>query len=136
MRKNAILVLNEQGSIHQAIADCKSRAAEGVPVCTSDPSMEIRDFEAQLLQAFRAEPLCNDVTLVTLNASHDQQVLNSRRTSWLFLELSRGLGPEEKRFTVSDTDDPHAHGVVTGQGKADFIAKSVCDFVRNGPPPP
>lgn len=135
-RKGGIVVLNEQWSVDQAVADCKSRPAEGVPACTTDPSLEIKDFEVRLLQAFRAEPMCNDVTLVTLNASHDQRVLKSRRTSWLFLELSRGLGPEEKRFTVSDTDDPHALGPVTGQGKAEFIAKSACDFVRSGPPPP
>lgn len=135
-RKDGVLVLNEQRSINQAIADCKSRAAEGVPACTVDPSEDIKNFEAKFLQAFRAEPLCSEVTLVTLNASHNQRVLDSRRTSWLFLELSRGLGPEEKRFTVSDTDDPHAHGPVTSQGEAEFIAKNACDFVRNGPPPP
>ena len=128
--------MNEQWSVTQAITDCGSRAAEGVPVCTTDPSLDIRNFEAQFLQAFKAEPLCSDVTLVTLNASHDQRVLNSRHTSWLFLELSRGLGPEEKRFTLLDTDDPHAGGGVTGQGKVAFVAKSACDFVRNGPPPP
>lgn len=137
-RKNAIVVLNEQWSVNQAIADCQSRAVEGVPACTIDPSAEIRSFEAQLLQAFKTEPLCSELTLVTLNASHDQRALNSRRTWWLFLELSRGLGSDEKRFTVSRTDDPHPHysHSLTGQRKADFTAKSACDFVRNGEPMP
>ncbi len=135
-RKDGVLVLNEQWSINQAIGDCKSRATDGVPACTVDPSEDIKNFEAKFVQAFRAEPLCDEVTLVTLNASHNQQVLNSRRTSWLFLELSLGLGAEEKRFTVSDRDDFQAHGRLTGQDKADFIAKSACNFVRNGPPPP
>lgn len=128
--------MNEQWSVPQAIADCGSRAAEGVPACANHPSLDIRNFEAQFLQAFKAEPLCSDVTLVTLNASHDQRLLKSRHTSWLFLELSRGVGPEEKRFALLDTDDPHARGGVTGQGKIDFVAKSACDFVPNGPPPP
>jgi hypothetical protein len=101
--------LNEQWSINQAITDCKSRATAGVPACAVDPSEDIRDFEAKFLQAFKAEPLCSEVTLVTLNASHNQWVLNSRRTSWLFLELSRGLGAEEKRFTVTDSGDFQAH---------------------------
>jgi hypothetical protein len=128
--------MNEQWSVTKAIADCGSRTAEGVPACTTDPSLDIRNFEAQFLQAFKAEPLCSDVTLVTLNAAHDERVLKSRHTSWLFLELSRGLGPDEKRFTLLDTDDPHARGGVTGQGKVDVVAKSACDFVRNGPSPP
>jgi hypothetical protein len=129
-------VLNEQWSINQAAADCKSRAAEGVPACTVDPSEDIKKFEAQFVQAFRAEPQCSEVTLVTLNASHDQRVLNARRTSWLFLELSRGLGPEEKRFALVNTNDPYAHGKLTGQSEAEHIAKVACDFVRNGLPPP
>ena len=135
-RKDGVLVLNEQWSVNQAVADCKARATEGVPACTVDPREDIKNFETQFVQAFRAAPDCNDVTLVTLNASHDQRVLQSRRTSWLFLELSRGSGSDEKRFTISDTNEPHAHGPVTGQGKADFAAKVACDFVRNGPPPP
>jgi hypothetical protein len=120
--------------LDQAIADCQSRAEEGVPTCTINPIADIRSFEAELVQAFKTEPSCRDLTLVTLNASHNQRLLNSRRTWWLFLELSRGLGAEEKRFTVSDTDDPH--GSLTGQGKADFTAKSTCDFVRTGGPMP
>lgn len=135
-RKDGILVMNEQWSINQATADCKSRATEGVPACTVDPSEDIKNFEAKFLQAFKAEPQCSEVTLVTLSASDNQRVLNSRRTSWLFLELSRGLSAEEKRFTVSDSDDPRAHGGLTGQGTADLTAKSACNFVRNGPPPP
>jgi hypothetical protein len=135
-RKDSLLILNEQWSINQAIADCKSRATEGVPACAVDPTEDIKNFEVQLLQAFRANPRCSEVTLVTLNASHAERVLKSRRTSWLFLELSRGLGPEEKRFTLLDTDDPHAHGGATGQGKAESVAKSACDFARNGPSPP
>jgi hypothetical protein len=135
-RKGRVLVLNEQWSIDQAITDCKSRATERVPACTVDPREDIRNFEAKFQQAFDAEPLCSDVALVTINVAHNQRVLNSRRTSWLFLELSRGLGSEEKRFTVSDSDDPHAHGPVTGQGKAQLIAKNACDFARNGPPAP
>jgi hypothetical protein len=107
-RKNAIVVLNEQWSLDQAIADCQSRAEEGIPTCTINPSADIRSFEAELVQAFKTEPSCRDLTLVTLNASHNQRLLNSRRTWWLFLELSRGLSAEEKRFTISDTDDPTA----------------------------
>lgn len=135
-RKNAVVVLNEQWSLNQAVADCQSRAAEGVPACTIDPGIDITNFEAEFVRAFKTEPLCSELTLVTLNASHVQQSLDSRRTWWLFLELSRGLGPEEKRFAVSDTGNPRARYSLTGQGKADFAAKSACDFVRNGGPMP
>jgi hypothetical protein len=137
-RKNAVVVLDDQWSVGQAIVDCQSRATQGAPACTSDPSADIRNFEAQFSQAFKAEPMCSELTLVTLNASHDRGTLRSRRTWWLFLELSRGLGADEKRFTVSRTNDPYprySHRM-TGQGRADFTAKSVCDFVRNGEPMP
>lgn len=129
-RRNAVVVLNEQWSMNQAVNDCQSRASQGVPACTTDPRAEIRDSDAQLANAFAAEPACSGLTLLTLNVSDHQRILNSRRTWWLFLELSRGLGSDERRFTVTRSDDPNAHGALTGQGKTDFIAKSACDFVR------
>lgn len=135
-RSNAVLILNEQWSVNKAIADCQSRAQEGVPVCTTDPSPEIKQADALFAKAFELEPGCNGLTLLTLNVSDHQRPLNSRRNWWLFLELKPGLGPEERRFTVTGTDDPDARDKLTGQGKMDFIAKSACDFVqgRTGTP--
>jgi hypothetical protein len=128
-RKNAVLILNEQWSVNQAMADCQTRARQEGPTCTTDPRVEVRDSDAQLANAFETEPACSGLTLLTLNVSDHQRPLNSRRNWWLFLELS-GPGSDERRFTVSRSDDPDARWALTGQGKMDFIAKSACDFVQ------
>jgi hypothetical protein len=137
-RKNAILVLDEQWSVKQAEADCQSRSREGVPLCTVDPAAQIRNSEAQIADAFRSEPECSGITLVTLNVSDNPRRLNSMHTWRLFLELSRGGGVDaqrymvERRFTVTNgrnPDDPHAGGL-RGQGEAKLIAATSCEFVR------
>jgi hypothetical protein len=58
--------------------------------------------------------------------------LDSGRTWWLFLELSRGGGPGERRFTVSNTEDLHAFGAqrLEGVGQANLISESACKFVK------
>jgi hypothetical protein len=129
-RRNAVLILNEQWSVNQATSDCQTRARQEGPVCTSDPRLEIRDSDAQLANAFEAEPACSGLTLLTLNVSDHQRPLNSRRNWWLFLELTVSPGSDERRYTVSVSDDPNARGALTGQGKMDSIAKSACNFVR------
>ncbi|MGC2109748.1 MAG: hypothetical protein WA655_09535 [Candidatus Korobacteraceae bacterium] len=129
-RRNAVVILNEQWSVNQAANDCQSRAWEGVALCAADPRAEIVASDVQLAKAFASEPACSGLTLLTLNFSEHQRPLNSRRTWWLFLELGRGLGSDERRFAVSRSDDPGAHGALTGQGKIDGIARSACEFVR------
>jgi hypothetical protein len=129
-RRNAVVILNEQWSVNQAANDCQSRAWEGAPLCASDPRAEIVASDVQLAKAFAADPACRGLTLLTLNFSDHQRPLNSRRNWWLFLELSRGGNADERRFTLSRSDDPNAHGALTGQGKVDAIARSACDFVE------
>lgn len=129
-RRNAVVILNEQWSVNQAANDCQSRAWEGAPSCAADPRAEIVASDVQLAKAFAAAPACSGLTLLTLNISDHQRPLNSRRTWWLFLELNRGGGSDERRFTVSRSDDPSARGALTGQGKIESIASSACDFVR------
>jgi hypothetical protein len=127
---NVILILDEQWSVKQAEADCRSRSREGVPPCAVDPFIEIRNSEVQISRAFKVDPECKGITLVTLNISDSPRRLNSMRTWWLFLELSRGGDPDERRFTVSQTEDPHRPYSTTGQGQPDFIAETSCKFVR------
>jgi hypothetical protein len=131
-RENAILVLDEQWSERRAEADCQSRSREGVPPCTDDPVLMIRDFEAQTSRAFKLNAACNGITLVTLNASDHPSQLNSRHTWWLFLELMRSNMPNELRYTVSRTQDPHISGSATGQGEPNSIVREFCNFVQEG----
>jgi hypothetical protein len=131
-RRNAVLILNEQWSVNQTTADCQTMARQEGPKCSADPRIAIRDSDAQLANAFETEPECNGLTLLTLNVSDHQRPLNSRRNWWLFLELSPSAGSEERRFTVSRSDDPGAPGGLTGQGNMGTIAKDACDFVRGG----
>ena len=100
-RSNAVLILNEQWSVNKAIADCQSRAQEGVPVCTTDPSPEIKQADALFAKAFESSPAAMDSRCSPLMSPDDQRPLNSRRNWWLFLALKPGLGPEERRFTVT-----------------------------------
>jgi hypothetical protein len=131
--KARFLVLDEQWSFKQAVVDCQSRSHEGVPPCTADPIAEIRDSEAQISRAFKLDPACGGMTLVTLNASDHPEGLNSRDTWWLFVELIRSNEPNERRrFTVSHTDDPHGAGGKTGLGEPNFIVASSCKFAREG----
>jgi hypothetical protein len=130
-RGNAILVLDEQWSLKQAQADCQSRSSEGVPPCTVDPIIEIRSSEAQISGAFRVEPACHGITLVTLNVSDDPHQLNSRHTRWLFVELIRTNRPNDGlRFTITRSDNPRARASITGQGQPKSITKTSCDAVR------
>ena len=129
-RRNAVLILNEQWSTNQAVNDCQSPGWNVVAACTADPRAAIVDSDVRLAKAFAAEPSCSGLTLLTLNVSDHQRPLNSRRTWWLFLQLSGSGDPNERRFTVSRNDDPGAHGSLAGQGKVDSIAKSACEFVR------
>jgi hypothetical protein len=131
-RRNAVLILNEQWSVNQATDVCQTLARQEGPKCSADPRIAIRESDAQLANAFETEPECNGLTLLTLNVSDHQRPLNSRRNWWLFLELSPSAGSEERRFTVSRSDDPGAPGGLTGQGNMGTIAKDVCDFVRGG----
>jgi len=131
-RRNAVVILNEQWSVNQAMNDCRARARQEGPRCTADPRIEIRDSDAQLANAFETEPECNGLTLLTLNVSDHQRPLNSRRNWWLFLELTVSPGSDQLRFTVSRSDDPNAPGGLTGQGKMGTIARNACDFVRGG----
>jgi len=39
-RKNAVLILNEQWSVNQAMADCQTRARQEGPTCTTDPGLK------------------------------------------------------------------------------------------------
>ena len=128
-RENAILVLDEQWSEKKAEADCPSSPREGVSPCTGDPVVELRNFGTQISHAFRVDPACRGITLVTLNVSDDPRRLRSRRTWWLFLELSPGGGPNKRRFSVTRTEDPHANPL-TGNGEANFIAETSCKFVE------
>jgi hypothetical protein len=70
------------------------------------------------------------VTLVTLNVSENPSRLDSMHARWLFLELMRSNVPNELRYTVSRTDDPHRSGSARGQGKPDSIVRELCDFVE------
>jgi hypothetical protein len=128
-RENAILVLDEQWSEKKAEADCQSPPREGISRCTGDPAVELRDFEAQISRALRVDPACSGITLVTLNVSDNPRRLRSRRTWWLFLELSPGGGPNKRRFSVTRTDDPQANPL-TGNGEAKFVAEISCKFVK------
>jgi hypothetical protein len=130
--RNAVVVLDDQWAIKQAQADCQSRQREGVPLCNSDPVVMIRDIEAQTARAFKLNAACRGMTLVTLNASDNPSQLNSRHTWWLFLELMRSNIPNELRYTLSRTEDPHRSGRASGQGKSDSIVQGVCDFVQQG----
>lgn len=131
-RENVILVLDEQWSEKHAEADCQSRSQEGVPACTDDPVLMIRNFEAQTTRAFRLNVACRGMTLVTLNASDHPSQLNSGHTWWLFLELMRSNMPNELRYTVSRTQDPHRSGSATGQGEPNSIVGEFCNFVQRG----
>ena len=129
-RRNAVVIVNEQWSLNQAVTDCQAPGWNAVPGCASDPRKAIVDSDAQLAKAFASEPSCSGLTLLTLNVSDHQRPLNSRRTWWVFLQLSGSGDASERRFTVSRSDDPSARGAFTGQGKIDLIARSACDFVR------
>jgi hypothetical protein len=131
-RENTIVVLDEQWSVKQAQADCQSRSQEGVPPCTDDPGLMIRDFASQASRAFKLDPACRGITLVTLNVSDHPSQLNSRHTWWLFLELMRSNIPNELRYTVSPAQVPHTSGSATGQGTANSIVGQFCDFVARG----
>src|SRR5207302_11217466 len=84
--RNSIVILDDQWAIKQAQADCQSRQREGVPPCTGDPVVMIRDLEAQTSHAFRLNAACSGMTLVTLNVAENPSQLSSRHTWWLFLE--------------------------------------------------
>jgi hypothetical protein len=116
--------------MNQAVSDCQTLARQEGPKCTADPRTEILNSEVQFAKAFETEPACSGLTLLTLNVSDHQRPLNSRRNWWLFLELGATAGSDERRFTVSRSDDPGAPGALTGQGKMDFVVKTACDFVR------
>jgi hypothetical protein len=128
-RENAILVLDEQWSEKNAEADCQSPPREGVSPCTGDPAVELRNFEAQFSHAFRVDPACRGITLVTLNVSDNPRRLRSRRTWWLFLEPSPDGGPNKRRFSVTRNEDQQANPL-TGNGEANFIAEISCKFVK------
>jgi hypothetical protein len=130
--RNAVVVLDDQWAIKRAQADCQSRQREGVPPCTVDPVVMITDLEAQTARAFGLNAACRGMTLVTLNASENPSQLNSRHTWWLFLELMRSNIPNELRYTVSPTEDPHRSRSATGQGKPDSIVREFCDYVQQG----
>jgi hypothetical protein len=94
------------------------------------PVTEIRNFEAQISNAFRAEPECRGITLFTLNVSDDPR-LNLTRARWLFIELIRSNRPDDGlRFTITRSDDPHGPAPITSQGQPKWIAKTACDAVR------
>lgn len=126
-----VVVVHDQWAVKQAQADCASRQAEGVPRCVGDPVLAIRDFEAQVSQAFQIDAGCKGMTLVTLNTSGVSQI-RARKTWWLFLELSRSNRPNEVRYTVSRNDDPHSAGVATGHGEPNSVVQQFCKFVREG----
>jgi hypothetical protein len=129
---NAVVVLDDQWAVKQAQSDCQSRQREGVPPCMSDPIVMIRDLEAQTARAFKRDAACRGMTLVTLNASENPSRLNSRHTWWLFLELVRSNVPNELRYRVSRTEDPHGTGSASGQGQPDSVVQQFCNFVEQG----
>src|ERR1700689_126428 len=115
-RENSILILDEQWSEKKAEADCQSPAGGGVSACTGDTAVELRNFEAQISHAFRANPACGGITLVTLNVSDNPRRLRSRRAWWLFLEPTLGGAPNKRRFSVPRPEDPQANPL-TGNGE-------------------
>src|SRR6266536_1603160 len=99
-RGKANLIFDEQWSVEQAENDCKSRLQDGLPPCSKQPATEIRNSELALSDAFRSDPECAGIALLTLNASTGTSYGSSDNTWWLFLELSRGLD-DQKRWTVT-----------------------------------
>jgi hypothetical protein len=130
--RNIIVVLDDQWAVKQAQADCDSRQREGVPPCTSDPILMIRDLETQTASAFKRDAACRGMTLVTLNVSDNPSRLNSWHTWWLFLELMRSNVPNELRYRVSSTEDPHGPNSVSGQGEPNSAVQQFCTLVEKG----
>jgi len=128
-RVNEMLVINEQSSVEQAVADCESRASAGIPRCLYAPADEIRRREAGITDAFRSDPACSGITLLTLNISSHASRVTSSDSWWLFLEPSRELG-KETRWRVTHGDSPSAHYSLTGNSDAKQIAHDACRFIR------
>ena len=127
-----VIVVHDQWAVKRAQADCQSRPAEGVPRCSGDPVLAIREFEAQVSRAFQLDATCKGITLVTLDDVGRPSQMKARNTWWLFLELSRSNRPNELRYTVSRNDDPHSAGVATGHGEPNSVVPQFCKFVREG----
>lgn len=130
--RNAVVVLDDQWAVKQAQGDCQSRKYEGVPLCTNDPVVAIRDFEAQTARAFQLSPACKGMTLITLNSSENPSRLDSRYTWWLLLEVVRSNVPDGLRYTVARGHDRHRTGSASGQGQPDSIVREFCAFVQQG----
>ena len=131
-RTRATIVLDDQWSIKQARADCQSRQGEGVPPCTGDPAVQIRDLESQTVGALQVTPECGGMTLLTLHSSANPSLLNSTHTWWIFPELLRSNAPEELRYTVANVQNPNAPGSAHGQGPPSSVAHEICSFVQQG----
>jgi hypothetical protein len=127
-----VIIVHDQWAVKQGQADCESRPAEGVPRCSGDPVLTIRDFEAQISRAFQLDAACKGMRLVILDASEAPSQTNARNTWWLFLELSRSNRPNELRYTVSRNDNPHSAGIATGHGEPNSVVPLFCKFVREG----
>jgi hypothetical protein len=128
-RTNEILVINEPWNFEQAKADCESRAAIGVPLCNGSAASEIRTAEAEISDAFRADPSCSGISLVTLNVSTSASRVAPPDSWWLFLELNRGQD-QWMRWIVAHKDKPDARYSLTGNGGARQAAHDACRFIR------
>ena len=131
-RTDALVVLDDEWAVKQAIADCQSRKSNGVPVCVGDPTADIRELEAQTVRAFKTAPECRGMELLILNGSRNPSRVNARNTWWLFLEFVRSNVPDGLRYVVVNRHDPDAGGSMRGQGHPDSIVREFCPFVRQG----
>jgi hypothetical protein len=127
-RTNEVLVINEPWSVQRAEADCKSRAAIGIPLCKGSPENEIRSYSAEISDAFKSDPACTGITLLTL--SPDSSQVMSHGSWWLFLELSRGEEDRLVRYTVSRSNDPDAPYSLAGNVDTRQAASAACKFIR------
>ena len=128
-KTKSALILDEQWSVQQAKTDCESRIQLAVPRCSGDPAVEIRNFEVEIHDAFKSDPKCSGIVLLTLNVSNGEPRLSSGDARWLFLEPARGLD-REKRWKATRSHNPSEHGSLTGVGEAKQVAHDSCRFVR------
>lgn len=126
-KKNPIVVVDDWWNLDFAKSDCALRATRNKAACLFDPTLEVRNFEAQLVTYFAADPSCSGIVLVGPNGREGLE------PHWLLmLDFLPGESTQSWEIVAPGVASTRRQVYSAGKGEPKEIVHTVCAVVQHG----
>jgi hypothetical protein len=121
-----VIVVDDWWNVDFAKNGCERLA--NVHPCVVDPTVEVRDFEAQLGTSFGADASCHGVILTNYNGPGAKSSDAASKAEWQLM-LNYHVGDISQNWSmVGHTNGPNFY--TTGQGNPKEIVHDICAVVK------